>query len=235
MSCSPPRRAGASSEAIAFLEALDAARRARAAGDGRAPRGVRHAPRYPPLLRRPGRPARGAVRRRGARRCSPLVRRGAGGDASWAPAARARTAPRSPTRSAAASARGRARGQRPRTRHRRHARTGAASTEAACRSRWWRPGRTSSIRGATGALHERVAASRARALGAPARHRAVPLELPGAEPDHGRAGADDARGGGRGSERQPDHRGVREGPRPLRRRRARAGHIEPRARHRTTC
>ena len=38
---------------------------------------------------------------------------------------------------------------------------------------------------------------RHRSLGAAARHRALPLELPGSEPDHGRARANDARGGGR--------------------------------------
>ena len=54
-------------------------------------------------------------------------------------------------------------------------------------------------------LHERVRERGPGAVGAAARHRAVPVELPGAQPDHGRAGADDAGGRGGRPERQPDH------------------------------
>jgi hypothetical protein len=49
----------------------------------------------------------------------------------------------------------------------------------------------------------RGARARGRPLRAPARDAAVQVELPGAQPDHGRPGAHDGRGRGGGSERQP--------------------------------
>ena len=71
-------------------------------------------------------------------------------------------------------------------------------------------------------LHARGARARARAVRAAARDAAVPLELPGAQPDHGRAGADDGRRRGRRPERQPDHERLRPRPGPLGRGGARA-------------
>ena len=70
-----------------------------------------------------------------------------------------------------------------------------------------------------------------RPLRAAARDAAVSLELPGAQPDHGRPGAHDGGGGGRRSERQPDHQRLRPRPGPLGRSRPGPRDVAGRARY----
>ena len=72
-------------------------------------------------------------------------------------------------------------------------------------------------------LHERIAAAGPARVRAAARPAPVPLELPGAQPDHGRPLRGDGGGRGRGGVGVADHDGVRRGPRPDRRRGAGAG------------
>ena len=69
----------------------------------------------------------------------------------------------------------------------------------------------------------------------PPGHAPVPLELSGAQPDHGRAGADDGGGRGRRPEREPDHERLRARPGSVRRGRARPRHQQRSRAARTAC
>ena len=77
--------------------------------------------------------------------------------------------------------------QRARARRRCQRPRGRAGGRGHCRSRCSAAGRTSSIRGRTPRLHERIAVEGRADVRASARAAPVPLELPGAQPDHGRA------------------------------------------------
>ena len=223
-------RGGAAGRARSLVpRAARHGRRARAARGGRLPRRV---PALAPLSGaspRPRRPAGGAVRRRPPRRPG-VAHRGTGGDGRGDP-------PGEPVRN-----RGRlragpgtrrircARRQRPGARHRRHGAPGVPRWRRRAHRRGrLRAGRRLSAPSSI-AAREGVRA-RSGALGAASRERAVPVELPGSQSHHGGPRSDDARRRGGRSQRKPHHRGVRQGPRSLRRRGAGAHHVQHRARH----
>ena len=198
----------------------------------------RHAGRYPPqLLELPDPPAAlFCVGRAGVAHAScassPRSR-------SSAPAGRRHTGPRSPTRSDAGWVRPACGRQRARAGHRRHRRTAAASTAEARRWPFWRAVPSGPIPAGTGACTSRWPSAALVLSELPPGTARAALELPGPQPDHGRAGAHDARGRGGGSQRQPDHRRVRARPGQGGGRRARArhgpdgrGHERPAARRR---
>ena len=183
----------------------------------------RHGDLYPVGAARRRRRALGADRpRRPAPARRPrAVRRG---DRSSAPAAPPPTAARSPASWVASwPPPGIDRRQRPRLRDRRlrpprRRRRRPHDRRPRLRSRHRLPGRpplalAADQRGGPGALR------------AAARRRALALDLPGPQPDHGRAGRDDRRRRGGGPLGLADHRRPGRRPRPRPRRRPRPGHL----------
>ena len=96
------------------------------------------------------------------------------------------------------------RGQRARARHRRR-RPPRLPRRPRGPWRCWRTDRTSPIRDDTGALHAPVAERGVGGVGAAAGPARVALELPGAQPDHGRRWPGDRGGGGGRTDGEPDH------------------------------
>ena len=207
-------------EALAFLESFDAdAERERLDLPG-ALAVCCARPRLPGAARRARRPARRPLRSRAARRARGAPGRAGRGGGRHPPGEPVRRGGRLLARPRARRV-GRAGGQRPGARHRRYGaprlsrRSRPAAGGVGLRARRGLPAAAPFVaRADTG--------RRRRAVGASARDGALPVGVPGPQPDHGRACADDGGGRGGAAERQPDHLRFRARPGPLRRRGARA-------------
>ena len=109
--------------------------------------------------------------------------------------------------------------------------TEAAWTAAACPSRWWRAGRTWSIRAATGPSTSACGRPGWCCRSCPPGTEPYRWSFPARNRIMAGLARDDAGGRGRRPERQPDHGGVRQGPRAVRGGGAGTDHVQRRPRH----